>query len=83
MGRKTVDIETVKEMVNRGLETSSSTLYLEGLTPEQAFRTGLTAVLEQVLMSTGNYKGFAYQRSELQSDGTLKPDYDNTRRKYY
>lgn len=83
MGRKTIDVEKVKEFANAGLAAQSSFLRLEGVTPEQAYRMGIAAVLEGVLHATGNYKGFAYQRSELDNNGALKWGYDNSRRTYF
>ena len=94
-GRRTIDVDRIKEWVNTRLATPSSThsRYLDNLTPEQAFRLGIASLLEQVLHHTGNYKGFGYQESEKNPeyvDGITTPDanwlrdnHDDTRRHYY
>lgn len=73
MARKTVDVEFVKERVNIMLDSDFTT---------SEMRRGAFGVLEAVLFKSGNYKGFSYLPSELDDDGRLKPDYDDTRRKY-
>jgi hypothetical protein len=86
--RKTVDVQQLKERVNRALRDAAdfqdSTKGLEGA---QAFRQGLAAVLEDVLMASGNYKGFNYvclENAERDADGYLVPGtYDETKRVYY
>lgn len=52
MSRKTIDIKTVKEMVN-GMLLNSEDNYQQG-------RESLTFFLERVLMDSENYKGFRY-----------------------
>lgn len=88
MSRKTVDVETVKRLVNHGLQSNLSSV--KDLTPEQAYRQGLATLVEIVLHQTGNYKGFQYQASEFVADSdeipgntVLLPDYDDTKRKYF
>lgn len=69
MARKTISVETVKRSVNHALSTVA-----EGNDPQ--YRNGLAAVLEDVLMKTGNYKGFQF------TDGN-RGRTDHTRRIYY
>lgn len=95
MGRKTVDVETVKNQVNTMLRTVDSSLRLENLftsepmTAEQAFRLGAASVLEQILHMTGNYHGYYYLADEYkpadeQTDrDVLRDEYDETRRNYF
>jgi hypothetical protein len=45
-------------------------------------RRGIIAALEPVLHQADAYAGFRYLRSELNDDGTLRPQYDDTRREY-
>lgn len=69
MARKTIDVETVKASVNRALAVEA-----EGNDPQ--FRNGVAAVLEMILMDTGNYKGFRF------TDGANGRK-DHTRRVYH
>jgi len=80
--RKTIAVDDVRDMVNRALTFPDSFHSVEGMTPEQAMRTGIASLLEQILHATGNYRGFAYPATELREDGTLREDYDGTRRIY-
>ena len=52
MARKTVDIEVLKEMVNNMCRFS--------VNESKGIRQGAMNVLEEVLHSSGNYKGFRY-----------------------
>jgi hypothetical protein len=89
--RKTVDVSVVVERVNAMLALPSENVLaiLGDETPERAFRTGLAALLEGVLFDTGNYRGYNYQASEFlpaeeqTQDNVLRPDADDTRRRYY
>jgi hypothetical protein len=91
MSRKTIEVDVIKDWVNTRLQIPSSTHKLDGesLTPEQAFRLGVSSLMEQILHATGNYKGFNYQASEfvpaeeMTSDNVLRPGMDETRRIYY
>lgn len=89
MARKTSTVSNVLNRVNHMLRTPDSSLRLEGLTPEQAFRLGAASLLETILHETGNYRGFNYQSEqflpaeEQTADQVLKPDHDSTRRFYY
>jgi hypothetical protein len=87
MPRKTIDVAQLIEWVNTRCAAPDSphTLTMEGreLTPEQAFRLGVASLLGQVLHATGNYKGFSYNDSELETPSKLRDGYDGTRRKYH
>lgn len=52
MARKTVDVQQVKDKANLMLEDS--------ITSYVAERYGIGALLESILMDTGNYKGFRW-----------------------
>lgn len=89
-GRKTITVAQIKAWVNTRLAGAHSSLYLDGLTPAQAFRLGQASLLEAVLHHTGNYKGFGYQDTEKNpeyEDGSgkdwLREGHDDTRRRYY
>jgi hypothetical protein len=73
MARKTVEIATVRDTVNRMLAAPNGTA--EG-------RRALAVLAESILMSTGNYRGFGYLPSELSAPGVLRDGYDDTRRRY-
>lgn len=81
--KKTVPVQQVLNAANTMLQTKDSTLRLDDVTPEQAFRRGVAAMLEVVLHNTGNYHGFRYQPTEMLTPEQLRPDYDDTRRQYY
>lgn len=49
--RKTIDVETVIGDINHQLKFSIA---------DKEFREGLISIAEQILMKTGNYKGFSY-----------------------
>ena len=49
--RKTIDVETVIGDINNQLKFSIS---------DKEFRQGLISIAEQILMKTGNYKGYSY-----------------------
>lgn len=72
--RKTFKVEELKKRVNSWLASEYST-------PQE--RRGAYAVLESILMETGNYKGFGYLPSETDGQGRLKNDHDDTRRRYF
>jgi hypothetical protein len=73
MARKTIDVQTVKEHINKAL----ATVYV-GNTPD--YRRGLAAVLDDVLMTTGNYRGFRYLHDAAP---LIDGQSDETRREYY
>lgn len=82
--RKVIDLDELTTEVNNLLTTADSTLRLDGLTPEQAFRLGAASLLERIKRKTGTYLGFVYSGSELLPGGRgLKPGYDDTRRRYF
>ncbi len=89
-GRKTIEVNWIKERVNSTLASPGDTYPLvEGLTPEQAFRMGVSVVMGQILHHTGNYHGFNLQGSEfLPADEqvdrkVLREGHDDTRRVFY
>ena len=53
--RKTIDVEVVKEWANQQLESADW-----ATNNPKIYRYGIMNMLENVLMSTGNYKGFRY-----------------------
>ena len=52
MTRKTINVQEVKDWANDVLESTDSV--------DCAWRQGVMTMLENVLMSTDNYKGFRY-----------------------
>lgn len=52
MSRKTINVETIKSMVNEVLLNSEDS-YKDG-------RESLTFLLEKIFVETGNYRGFRY-----------------------
>jgi hypothetical protein len=87
MAKKTIDIDELITWVNTrcAVPSSSHRLTTNGgkdLDAEQAFRLGVASLLEQALHATGNYRGFSYNDTEMNGDGALRPDYDETRRHY-
>ena len=52
MTRKTINVEEVKDWANQQLEATDSV--------DCAWRQGVMTMLENILMSTDNYKGFRY-----------------------
>lgn len=75
MARKTIPLASIIDQLNTRLATPDSTLHLEGLTPEQAFRLGALSLVESVLFQHGAYKGFQYTDEPKGAD--------TTRRRYY
>jgi hypothetical protein len=77
MARKTVDVLETKKKANLLLGLKGDVF-----TPE--FRQGVISMIEAILHSTGNYKGFKYRYSEWDMEKhELKIGYDDTRREYY
>jgi hypothetical protein len=65
MARKTIDVEQVKAKANKALNDPTARYWQEstyGPHGAQAYRQGVIAVLETVLMDTGNYKGYSEHR---------------------
>ena len=62
MTRKTINVEEVKGMANRALEASMRWSETESkyVPVDRYWRQGVMLMVEQVLMSTDNYKGFRY-----------------------
>lgn len=88
MGRKTVDIDKLREYANTAL-SYRSVHSSDSPETETAFRLGIASLLERVLHDAGRYKGFGYQDSEYEQpkEGQLARDlregYDDSRRIYY
>lgn len=74
--RKTFSVVELKTMVNKMLVMSK---------PEAVdCRLTVASMLEKVLMDTGNYQGFKYQREQLNATGTqLRTGADESRREYF
>ena len=78
MARKTVNVTDVLDRVNKALKDSAPE-YVQG-------RQALASLLEDLLMSTGNYHGFAHLATEFvegKQERGYRPEYDDTRRYYY
>lgn len=88
-GRKTFDVEVMRENANRLLALPDTHGRVRDLTPD--FRQGVISMIERILHDTGNYKGFAYLSSELTTADQphtpnttyLRIGYDETRRRYF
>lgn len=77
MPRKTHAVLEAKKKANLLLGLKG-----EEFTPE--FRQGVISMIEAILHSTGNYRGFKYRYSEWDMERhELKADYDDSRREYY
>lgn len=79
MARKTIDIDTVKASANKALSDPAVHANQEryhGVRGAVAYRQGVAAVLESVLMDSGNYHGFQF------TDGKSGHD-DNSKRRYF
>ena len=50
--RQTINVEEVKDWANQQFESTESV--------DRAWRQGVMTMLENILLSTGNYKGFRY-----------------------
>jgi hypothetical protein len=81
--RKTIAVADVRDFVNHVLATDAPLYRPEDYTPEQAWRAGVIAALEHVLLATDNYRGYGFQRSELEPESAILRDgHDDTRRVY-
>ena len=79
MARKTINVQEVKDWANLALESTDSV--------DCAWRHGVMTMLENVLMSTDNYKGFRYLALDEVPAGRMpgirrnhrdEPVFDNT-----
>ena len=66
MTRKTINVEEVKDWANQQFESTvrwnaETNEYVE---VDAAWREGVQTMLENILMSTDNYKGFRYLRED-------------------
>ena len=83
MKRKTIDVETIKNMVNERLEKSKDTFEVSGY-DANSFRHGIASLLEDILHKTGNYKGFGYLESaKVKNPCTKDMTIENESRRYY
>ena len=73
--RKTFRVEGFIVKVNTMIAATNDDMAAE--------RLALATVLESVLLETGNYHGFNYLLTEWTEEGTLRPDADRSRRRYY
>lgn len=69
--RKTVSVEAIVDQVNASLKESTCS-------PD--IRYGMCTVVEQVLMESGNYRGFRFLSQEELPNGLVKED---SRRQYF
>jgi hypothetical protein len=80
MARKTIEVETVKAAANKALSDpdtiANQVRYQGGERGAVSYRQGVAAVLEDVLMKSGNYKGFQFTDG---NDGRT----DLTQRRYF
>lgn len=95
MPRKTIEIDRIRELVNRRLAIPDAQMYLKDpdimkdreMTPAQAYRMALASLLETIEMQTGTYAGYGYQPGQVTRYATEpgdSPDItDQTRRIYY
>ena len=73
--RKTIPRERIVASLNTALAADA------GLTDAQ--RLTLASFVGGILLDSDAYRGFGYLASELTDDGTLRPDYNDSRRRYY
>jgi hypothetical protein len=89
MSRKTIEVDVVRSVVNKMLAAPEPYMIAPGkdraMTPEEAFRMGAAMLLENILMTTDNYKGFGYQDGvvDFSTDPPNTVHGDETRRIYY
>jgi hypothetical protein len=76
MARKTVEVEKIKNRVNRLIENT-----LDDPAADDT-RMTLAILIEGILLDTGNYKGFRYLDIEFE-DGEVKTYGNLTRRHYH
>jgi hypothetical protein len=88
MGRKTIDVQEMKEYANDLLARRGNTMTKEDVN----IRLGVTLMIERILMDSGNYKGYRYLCSDDLEEG-VSPGIiytedsheivDDTRRRYF
>ena len=71
--RKTIEVEKVKGIANRALEASMRWSEVESkyVPVDRYWRQGVMLMVEQVLMDSGNYKGFGYLTENEVPKGAL------------
>jgi hypothetical protein len=84
MTRSTIPVETVRDFANAALAIVIDTdTYTDLEGPSR--RWGIIGMVESVLLTTGNYKGYRYLASEYAPEGSpsvLREGFDPTRRCY-
>lgn len=80
--RKTVSVEWLRERINRALAVDAPCQAIRDMTPEEAYRTAMSLVIEDVLFETGNYNGFSYNHVTRYDDGRAPDIHDETKRAY-
>ncbi len=80
MTTRKVNMTELVTRANTMLATPDSSLHR--IDDERSFRMGVCSLLEHLLHTTGDYRGFAYQDSELETPSTLRPNHDDSRRRY-
>lgn len=76
-------LETANTMLAGGHEDKYSD-FLGDLTPAQAFRMGLSALLEEALRESNNYAGYNHQEGIVDHSDPEKPVIlDDSRRVYH
>ena len=95
MARKTINVEKIKEWANEQLESERSMKDASEIAVGRGYRHGIMNMIEDVLMSTGNYKGYRYLGQDEVPKGHLpgikrnhrdEPVFentDNTRVRYF
>ena len=74
--RKTVDVQIVRDRANRALAHAPALIAQEqqhGEDGARAYRQGVAAVIEDILLATGNYHGFQYMDGQKgRRDDTIR-----------
>ena len=95
MARKTINVETIKDWANEQLISERSMKDFAEVAVGRGYRHGVMNMIENVLMSTDNYKGFRYLgKDEVPKghqpgiyrnhrDEPVFTDTDNTRVRYF
>jgi hypothetical protein len=73
--RKTIPRERIVASLNRALAHNGT------LTDEQ--RLILASFVGGILIDSDAYRGYNYLASEFTDDGTLRPDHNDSRRRYF
>jgi hypothetical protein len=79
MARKTIDVETIKDWANEQLISDGYMKDFAEVAVGRGYRHGVMNMIENVLMSTDNYKGFRYLSIDEVPAGHLPGIYRNHR----